>query len=382
MGKKRKLVPVKLWQRGQMESWLSEQAQHGLKLEKFNNFIATFQKAEPQSLEYRMIVMHEKDSYPANTNELEQAGWDYVASYQYYHIFCSQQADPLSEIEELSEQAASFDGILKQTRNQILIYSFSIVVLFAMALLFFRDNPKPITNLIEGYLLSSLFIIFINSWIGIAFLYEFLMIRRVKKQLEQGIALDYRASWRLSGVKRYFWNSSYYVITVVIAFTLIKQVNNQGYETLAENTEDLPLLRLVMIEAPETRIKIEMEAEEVGRQNSLMKNWTFFAPVQYTVQESVVIARENKPFYNPQLEYQIIECTVPSLGKALFEEWATYYEVHKEPHFSHTAFDRVLVEKIYEDTVRILTIKDNRVQYVDYIGEASIEAILEALENL
>ena len=382
MGKKRKLVPVKLWQRGQMESWLSEQAQHGLKLEKFNNFIATFQKTEPQNLEYRMIVMHEKDSYPANTNELEQAGWDYVASYQYYHIFCSQQADPLSEIEDFSEQAASFDGILKQIRNQILINSFAIVVLFAVALLFFRDNPKRITNLIEGYSLSSIFIIFINIWMGIAFLYEFLKIRRIKNQLEQGIALDYRASWRLSSVKRYFWTISYYAISVAMAFILIKQVNNQGFETLSENTEDLPLLRLAMIEAPETRIKIEMAAEEVGRQNSLMKNWTIFAPVQYTVGESVLIEGKNKPFYNPHLEYQIIECTVPSLAKALFEEWASYYDLENGMEMEHTAFDKVYTEQLYEDYVRVLTLKDRRVQYVDYQGEATIETILNALEKL
>ncbi|MCH7321463.1 hypothetical protein LZ480_06105 [Solibacillus sp. MA9] len=78
----------------------------------------------------------------------------------------------------------------------------------------------------------------------------------------------------------------------------------------------------------------------------------------------------------------MVECTVPSLANALFDEWVTYYRFENDTELSHMAFDQVLVEKIYADSTRILAIKDNRVQYVDYRGEATIETILNALEKL
>ena len=105
---KRMILPVELWQIDLVESWLIEQAQNGWVLEKMNGPSMTFQKTEPQNLEYRMIVMPEKESTPTNMEELEQAGWHYVASYQYYHIFCSQQAGAMTEIEkDLMKQAQS-----------------------------------------------------------------------------------------------------------------------------------------------------------------------------------------------------------------------------------------------------------------------------------
>ncbi|MCH7321464.1 DUF2812 domain-containing protein [Solibacillus sp. MA9] len=382
MRKKRKLVPVELWQRGQMESWFTEQAQHGLKLEKINSFMATFQKTEPQDLEYRMIIMHEKDNFPTNTKALEQEGWQYVVSYEYYHIFCSQQADATTEIEVLTEQAASFEGVLKKITNQIIIYSVAIVVMLALAVTLFLNGSKPITNLIEGYSLSSFSLILVYSCIGIIYSRELLMIRRIKKQLEQGIAFDYRANWRSSSVKKYIWKIGYFAIVAAIVLILLKQVNNRDYETLPTNTGDLPLLRLEMIEKPVKLTRNEMMADDIDWKNSLMKNWSIFAPIQYELRENVYLTVENQANYSPQLKFRVIECTMPSIATALFDEWVTYYRFENDSELSHTAFDRVLVEKIYKDTVRILTKKDNRVQYVDYLGEASIETILKALENL
>ncbi|WP_274309906.1 DUF2812 domain-containing protein [Solibacillus daqui] len=380
MGKKRKLVPVELWQRGQVESWLTEQAQHGLKLEKINSFMATFQKTEPQDLEYRMIIMHEKDSFPPNTKALEQEGWQYVVSYEYYHIFCSQQADASSEIESLVEQAASFDEIIKKTRNQILINSVSTIVILTLIIALFRNAMMPITNTIEGYTLGTLFMIFTNSCMVVIFLTEWLGVKRLKRQLQQGRALDYRAGWRIPRLKKFGWKLGYLSIIIVCFVVIIKQVNSSSYETLPNDTGDLPILRLAMIESPE--ILTQQALSENDWYNLLEQNRSIFAPEQYKFRETLSVRLENQQLYEPRFEYNTIECVVPSLAIALFNEWATYYEVDNEPNFSHTEFDHVLVAKIYEDTSRILTIKEKRVQYVDYQGEANIETILKALENL
>ncbi|MCH7321462.1 DUF2812 domain-containing protein [Solibacillus sp. MA9] len=140
MDTKRKRVPFELWNIWKIESWLIEQAQNGRILEKLSSFRATFRLAEPQNLEYRMIVMPEKDTTPTNTQELEQAGWDYVTSHQYYHIFCSQQADATTEIEkDLMKQAQSFSGILLDLRKRLLFNVLMIVAFIGLVIALFMD---------------------------------------------------------------------------------------------------------------------------------------------------------------------------------------------------------------------------------------------------
>lgn len=149
---------------------------------------------------------------------------------------------------------------------------------------------------------------------------------------------------------------------------------------MPKNTEHLPILRLNMIEPPK-----EMELSIIDYtdiMNSFEQNWSIFAPIQYEVSERVNIPTENQATYSPWLNFRVIECTVPSIAKALFNEWVIFYRFENDTKLSHAAFDQVLVEQIHEDSIRILTRKDQRVQYVDYQGEANVETILRALENL
>ena len=382
MRKKRKLVPVELWQLGKVESWLTEQGQNGLQLEKFNGLLATFQQSEPQQVEYRMVVMPKKDTPPTNTGELALEGWDFVASHDCYHVFRSQKADATSEIEpNLAKQADALTGVMKKARNQILINLVSIAVVFIVGAVLIRDAQTPIENFIEGLSIGILFMIFTSSCTSMIHLRDYLGILRIKRQLEQGIALDYRAYWQFTSVKKIIWHVSYLAVIIVAFVVLIKQVNNYGYQSLPNDTTDLPVLRIHMIE-PQERLGDLAKSEEEDWSNSLITNWTMFAPVQYETRESVTISQENQAAYSPALTFKVTECVVPSLASALYDELAGYYELVGKTEISTTTFDQVLVEQLYDDYVRLLTLKDKRVQYVDYQGEADIETILQALENL
>ena len=382
MRKKRKLVPVELWQLGKVESWLTEQGQNGLQLEKFNGLFATFQQSEPQQVEYRMVVMPKKDMTPTNTEELALRGWDFVASYQFYHVFRSQKADATSEIEpDLAKQANALTGVLKQSSNQILINLVSVAAVLIVAAILISDAPTPIKNLIEGMSIGVLFLLFSNCCTTIIHLRDYLGILRIKRRLEQGITLDYRAQWQFSSLKKIIGHVSYFAVIIVALFVLIKQVNMNSYDSLPKDTSDLPVLRLHMIE-PQERLPDLAKSEEEDWYSSLITNWTMFAPVQYETREYVTILQENQAAYSPVLTFKVNECIVPSLASALYDEMARYYELAGKTKISTTTFDQVLVEQLYDDYVRLLTLKDKRVQYVDYQGEADIETILQALENL
>lgn len=381
MRKKRKLVPVELWQLGKVESWLTEQGQNGLQLEKFNGFLATFLQSEPQQVEYRMMVMPKKDMPPTNTAELALRGWEFVASYQFYNIFCSQNAEATSEIEpDLAKQADALTGVMKQARNNFLINLVSIVIFVILGAVLLRDAQTPIENFLEGLSMGLFVMVFSSSCATLIQLRDYVSILRIKRQLEQGIARDYRTYWQISSFRKLIWYASYVTVIVICFVILIKQVNQFDHLDLPKNTADLPVLRLHMIE-PQNRLADLAKSEAEDWYNTLITNSTVFAPVQYETRERVPILQENEAAYTPTLTFKVTECMVPILASALYDELADHYDLAGEEH-SVAAFDQVLVEQLYDDHIRLLTLKDKRVQYVDYQGEADIETILLELENL
>ena len=222
--------------------------------------------------------------------------------------------------------------------------------------------------------------IFSSSCIAVNFLRDYLGIVRMKRQLEQGIALDYRAYWQVSGLKKLIWHVVYVAVIVIGFALLVKQVYAYDFLDLPDDTTDLPVLRLHMIEPEERQPDLAQSIEE-GGSNFLITNWTIVAPVQYETRERGPMLKENDAAYTPTLTFKVTECFVPSFASALYDEMAGYYFVEGKAQ-QVGAFDQVFVEQLHDDHIRLLTLKDKRVQYVDYQGEANLETILQALENL
>ena len=381
MRKKRKLIPVEMWQLEKVESWLTELGQNGLQLEKFSSLFATFLQSEPQQVEYRMIVMPKKDTPPTNIEELALEGWDFVASHEFYHIFRSQKADATSEIEpDLTKQAQALTGILKQARNQFFINLGMVVLgIIVSALLMFKA-VNPIEHFVEGQSMGIFVMIFSSSCLTVNYLRDYLGITRMKRQLSQGIALDYRAYWQVASLKKLMWHVGYVAVIFIGFAVLVKQVYAYNFLDLPLDTTDIPVLRLHMIE-PQERLAELAQSEEEDWYNWLITNRTLVAPVQYETREQVSILQENEAAYTPTLTFKVTECIVPSLASALYDELAGSYYVEGEAR-SVAAFDQVFVEQLHDDHVRLLTLQGKQVQYVDYEGEADLETILQALENL
>ena len=222
--------------------------------------------------------------------------------------------------------------------------------------------------------------IFSSSCLTVNYLRDYLGITRMKRQLEQGIALDYRAYWQLASLKKLIWHVGYIAVILIGFAVLVKQVYAYNFLDLPLDTTDIPVLRLHMIE-PQERLAELAQSEEEDWYNWLITNWTLVAPVQYETREQVSILQENEAAYTPTLTFKVTECIVPSLASALYDELAGSYYVEGEAR-SVAAFDQVFVEQLHDDHVRLLTLQDKRVQYVDYEGEADLETILQALENL
>ena len=222
--------------------------------------------------------------------------------------------------------------------------------------------------------------IFSSSCLTVNYLRDYLGILRMKRQLEQGIALDYRAYWQVARLKKLIWHVSYTAVILIGFAVLVKQIYAYNSLELTQDTTDIPVLRLHMIEPQERQPNLAQSVEE-DWSNWVITNWTLVAPVQYETIQRVSILQENEAVYTPTLTYKVIECIVPSLASALYDEFKQTYYVEGEAR-SVEAFDQVFFEQLYDDHIRLLTLKDKRVQYVDYEGEADIEDVLQALNNL
>lgn len=382
MRKKWRLVPVELWQLAKMESWLNEQAQYGWQLVKLNGLFATFEQSSSPMGQYRIVITKEADTIPTNVAQLEQAGWDYIVSHQHYHIFYSQQFTAATDVlPDLASQAESFAKITKKTKQQLLLNGVFLIIFGSIFFMLFNSTDTPIRNLIEGKILST--VLFVVGYIIniIQRIFEYLAQRRLQQQLEQADLMDYQTDWRGEHVRKVFWNVGYIAIVILIGLMLWKELNNLHYQTLPKDTESLHLLRLHMIEKTELLTREEFIAEDVDWYNFMEQRWTLLAPKQYKVNETMMV--QTKPMnYEPRLEFNVIECIVPNLASALFDEFKEYYELENTSLETYGSFDQIAVRQSYDNYVRILTLKDKRVQYVSYWGEADIQIILQALNNL
>ena len=111
-----KFRPVHSWAIGELESWMSEMAKEGLHFYKMGSHFGKFKKGEPQELEYRIDFINEKK--PSDTSDknepsyeqiqaYRQLGWDYVTSYDKFHVYSSPKKRHAMEIPTNTEKHLS-----------------------------------------------------------------------------------------------------------------------------------------------------------------------------------------------------------------------------------------------------------------------------------
>ena len=75
------------------QSWLEDLAEEGYLPEKFGTTFTYFNKAEPQTVRYRLQPLpKQKTPTPEELSLTEEYGWTYVGTHRYFAVFSS--ADP------------------------------------------------------------------------------------------------------------------------------------------------------------------------------------------------------------------------------------------------------------------------------------------------
>ncbi|MBO4676798.1 MAG: DUF2812 domain-containing protein [Oscillospiraceae bacterium] len=215
-----------------MESWLSDMAARGWKLEPDDFFfgIASFIKTDPAPVRYRLEASPKKvstwsddggvpdrEAWELNTD----CGWEYAGRRGQFFIYRTADQNAPELHTDPQVQALAVKAVEKrQLRNLLFLAGYWLLYFFLRALqgssilLFAMKAGLPATLLLALFLLGAL-----TFGIG-----EVLSLRRLKKRLKEGAPPDHRKDWKKTrrrwfGSRVLFWGL--FILLFVLLFRML-----------------------------------------------------------------------------------------------------------------------------------------------------------------
>ncbi|WP_273129397.1 DUF2812 domain-containing protein [Bacillus weihaiensis] len=146
-----KLRPSDYWRIGEHESWFQDMAAKGLHLKKMGIHFAKFVKGEQENRRYRIDVSIKKKITTEQIQMYAESGWDYVTSYNSFHVFSSPEKRNAPELHtDPAEQSYTLKELdRKLAMNAIIIVVSAILIIGMNSAIWFLDGT-PTLVMVEG----------------------------------------------------------------------------------------------------------------------------------------------------------------------------------------------------------------------------------------
>ncbi|MGN7477310.1 DUF2812 domain-containing protein [Solibacillus silvestris] len=382
----RKIRPSNYWRIGEHESWFSDMALKGLHLRKMGIYFAHFEQGEPRRMEYRIEVTKNKGISDEQIELYEENGWEYVTSYQYFHVFESPEERNAIELHtDFAEQSYTLQQLDKRLSvNSAAIFLGTSLIIGMLAALWFVDGT-PVLRLVEGPVVQQS----IMSLIYVYYMYTSIRalraIRALRRDLKEGKAINHHAPWEKSLRK----NTAFSVVFVGIAIAgfllALSHLVKMDTYTMPNGDTHLPIVRLADIENNPMLVRDEHYSDDgIDWANRYSTNWSLFAPVQYETDESGMIEGmawlDESGTYSPSISSEVYELTFQAFASPLLSDLIKWYSYgdETEPFLEkkHSGFDKLIV---YEEAEKkqIFASKNNVVIFIRYYGYAKLDTIIE-----
>lgn len=382
----RKVRPTDYWRIGEHESWFSDMALEGYYFVKMGTHFAHFKKGEPRKMEYRIEVTDNKRISNEQIDLYEDNGWNYITSYQYFHIFASPEERLATEIHtDPAEQAFTLQSLIKKFRFNTYAVSICILLLIGIlsALWFLEDTP--FLSMVEGFLIQETLITIVILYSFYTVIRGMISIRMLQMNLNEGKAINHSAPWR----KKIKINqiASIFFIIFALGCAVLPFIQILKSETLTLPVEDttLPFVRLVDIEQNEQLERdVYMIEGGVDQANQYSTNWSIFAPVQYDVNEVGIVENlkwaDGSGTYSPSINSEIYKLKFEVFSSSLITDLVKRhsYDIDDKTTIeqNHPAFDRLITKE--ENVMKeIYASKGNVVIFVRYNGNAKMEKVVD-----
>lgn len=375
----RKIRPADFWRIGEHESWFSDMAKEGLHFHSMGKFFARFIKGEPKEMEYRIEVTPTKEILDDQISMYEENGWDYISSFEQFHVFASPKDHNAVEIH--TDPAEQFFTL--QTLNKILISNLIIVLLLSLltiginVALWFMNNT-PVLRLVEGHIIQitiSSFVVLYSVYLSSKGMLAILALRR---KLKHGIPINHHAPWKKSLRRSATLNIAFIMLALGSACLPFKQLLEMDTITLPIEATEHKVVRLEDLEQLAELKRDEYFIDGVNVPNSLTTNWSIVAPKQYEILETFISndSNENTLF----ISSEVYELRMKSLVEPLVEDLIKRYNFDYDPKVfikeQHASLNHLY---IYEEGMyrEVIAAKGNLVTFVRYYGNTTTDALIE-----
>lgn len=323
-----RFIPCPQYDVSGMECWLSEMAEKGYLLQEDGFFcgIATFEKAAPEKMKYRLQAAGRSTSMWANNNgdpdteEVElskEFGWEYVAKRGEFYVYRTNQPDARELHTDKEVQALAMNSIKKRQKDNIFN---SIFWGFIYPWLLLRGMVLSV--MIHAGTLPIVLMMIAGLWMSINSIVQAAKLIKLRKHVLNGESLGSGTEWK-KGVWKYHTNNILRRCVYIVALVLLlkvwsEQVIYENYIPLAEYTGDVPFSTMEdFIGGGEMKL-MNMK---VGNMNTV-REWTdILSPVNVEWDEVGTVTGADGTILSGGLEVLYHETKADWMAKRLVKEY-------------------------------------------------------------
>ncbi|MFP7298322.1 DUF2812 domain-containing protein [Neobacillus niacini] len=386
-----KIRPSDYWRIGEHESWFTDMAARGLHLKKMGIQFVQFAKGEPKKMRYRIDVSLKKKISTEQIQLYADSGWDYVTSYQSFHVFSSPDERNAPELHtDPAEQSYTLSELNQKLALNASIVAAAMILMIAMLSSIWLVEGTPVYVLVEGLAIQQTILTIFIGFTAYTSIQAAISIRLIRKNLIEGKPIDHHAPWK----KHHRRNSIIgLLITLVVGMSAVLpfvQLIKADTKTLPESTPNLPIVRLADIEQNPAFVRGEPDymSDNVDWGNRYTYKWSPLAPGQYETDENGLIPGkmwgDGSGEYSPSIHTRVYQLSIPEMADHLITDLIKRYryESSEEDYVltKHSYFDILIIHE-EEAMKEVFVSKGNVVMYVRYHGYGEIDSIIKNIEE-
>lgn len=281
-----RLNSTSYWLVGEHESWLSHMASKGYHLVKLNRVFSVFEKRKPAEMQYRIELVNGLALSLEQIELYEEAGWDYIESSKYYHVFSSPVERGAAEVyTDPTEQAITIEYLKKKSKNNLNITSVTLIFMIVLALISIFSNDPFLYWFINGGSIGLVAVVGVYVGNTLMMLKDYKGLKKLRKQLECGEGIDHNVPWRKTFFVERLWLVGFFLILICLLYIPVKTLNEMETITMPADTTNLPILRLEMLLDGQFVKEEAFYGDDVDWRNFLRSEWHLLAPIQYETSE-------------------------------------------------------------------------------------------------
>lgn len=312
-----------------MESWLESMAAQGLQLKEDGFFagIASFKRAEPRKIRYRLEADSRKRGFfaegGAGPDEEERSfgeagGWKYIARRGDFFIFAADSPETVELHTDPQVQAIALRLIHKRLRNNLLslllwLIGYSLLAGMRMPLAAWINLGTPLYLLFHAVLFWSIG----GSAASV------LHLRRLRKRLKQGQPLNHQKDWKKHGLWYRVSQGIHAGLLVACAIVLLcrwsEDATGANILELERYTGDIPFATM-----EDFRPDAAFVLEDMGFGNEIKSRSDPLAPVFLSLSQAGKLESANGERISGGIEVTYIETLFPWMAQELAREYEAY----------------------------------------------------------